>query len=190
MLFRSDLRQELASIALMKTWPLPGATILRGLILWPAISVTVMTWGFAALALVFTGLAGSREPGPMTLAGAAAFFLVSPGIIFTEYTAHNGVAVLFPAWVPVGPSRGRGVDAAGQRLILLLANWLGLALALAPGAGVTTALWFGLPGLRPWTLPVGAAVTTLMVGAELWVLTGLLGRAFERLDETDAERGE
>lgn len=187
-MIRVDLRQDLARLDWLRTLPVRGAAIVRGQLLWPALSVTALTWTFAVLAMGLATAADHEWPDGEQVSVWLAFMAATPGVVFAEYTMHNAVAVWFPAWVPLGTTRARGVEAAGQRLILLLANWIGLALAFVPGALLTAALWYGVPMLRPWTLPVGAAVASVMVLGEVWLVSERLGRTFERIDLTDVER--
>lgn len=187
-MLRADLRQDLARLDWLRTLPVRGAAIVRGQLLWPALSVTLLTWALAALAMGLAAAADHERLDGEQVSVWLAFMAAAPGVVLAEYTVHNAVAVWFPAWVPLGTTRARGVEAAGQRLILLLANWIGLALAFVPGALLTAALWYGLPVLRPWTLPAGAAVSSVMVAMEMWLVTERLGRTFERIDLTDVER--
>ncbi len=118
-----------------------------------------------------------------------AFLALTPGVVIAQYTIHNAIAVIFPGWVPLGGTRPRGVDAAGQRLILLSASWCALILALIPGFAVAALLsllmraWLG-----PWVVPIGAAVTTMAVIGECWIVSEMLGPVFERMDLTSIER--
>jgi hypothetical protein len=119
------------------------------------------------------------------------FLVLIPALVLAQYTMHNAVAVLFPGWVPLGASRPRGVDAVGQRLILLIANWLGLLLALLPGILLTAALSLLFrPLVGPWILPLGALLTTAIVVTETVLVTEALGPVFEKLDVTSVERPE
>ncbi len=186
---RMDMREDLAHLELLKTWPIRGADLLRGEILWPSFVVTVLAWGFALLASVLSLSSLSRIPVENRGAAWLSFLVLVPGVVLAQYTMHNAVAVIFPGWVPLGPSRARGVDAVGQRLIVLLANWIGLLLALLPGIAVTVVLSLWLrPVVGPWVLPVGALLTTLMVVGEMLIATELLGPVLEKLDVTSVER--
>jgi len=188
-MLRLDLRQDLEYVALLRTWPVRGAAVLRGEILWPAMLVVAIAWAFGAIAMGTSLLSSSRIPSPNRIAAWTSFLILCPGVVLAQYTVHNAVAVLFPGWVPIGPSRPRGVDAVGQRLILLLGNWIGLLLALIPGLAVMALLSFALRrALGPVVLPIGALVTTVAVFGEVWVATELLGRAYEQLDVTSVER--
>ena len=48
--------------------------------------------------------------------GGAALIL-APALALAQLTIHNAAALFFPAWVPIGNQRSRGLDAMGQRLI-------------------------------------------------------------------------
>lgn len=188
-IIRMDLRQDLEHLALLRSWPVRGAAVLRGQILWPALLVIAMAWFFGSVAMGLSINSPSRIPFGNRVAAWSAFLLLAPGIVLAQYTVHNAVAVLFPGWIPIGPNRPRGVDAAGQRLLLLIGNWLGLLLALIPGVIVVALLSFTLRrAMGPVVLPIGAFVTTLAVCAEVWVATEWLGRAWDRLDVTSVER--
>lgn len=188
-ILRMDLRQDLEHLALLRSWPVRGASLVRGQILWPALLVIAMAWFFGALAMGLSINSPSRIPIGNRLAAWSAFLLLAPGLVLAQYTVHNGIAVLFPGWVPIGPNRPRGVDAAGQRLLLLLGNWVGLLIALVPGFLVIALLSVTLRrSVGPIVLPVGALVTTLAVCAEVWVATEWLGRVWDRLDVTSVER--
>jgi hypothetical protein len=186
---RMDLREDLAHLELIKSWPVTGGAVIRGELIWPTMVITAVTWAFGVAAMAFSLSSLSRIPTPYRASAWVALMLLVPGIVLAQYTMHNAVALLFPAWVPLGGSRLRGVDAVGQRLIMLAANWLGLLLALAPGIAMTAVLAIWLrPFIGPAVLPAGAMLTTLSVIAEMWLVTGALAPVYERLDVTSVER--
>jgi hypothetical protein len=187
-MIRADLRQDLAHLDLLKTWPLSGATLIRGQILWPIASVTAIAWALALLSMLLSTTVASLLPATGRPAVWLTIFIVIPAVVTAQYTVHNAIAVLFPGWIAIGPSRPRGVDAVGQRLVLLAANWICLVAALLPGALVTSGLWFAL-GSRAgfWILPVGALVAVALVAGEVWLATAALGHAYERMDLTSVD---
>ena len=156
---------------------------------WPALVVTAITWLFGALAMLLSLISTSRIPTPNRFAVWLSFLILIPAIVLAQYLMHNAVAVVFPGWVPIGASRPRGVDAVGQRLILLAANWIGLLLALTPGLLLSAGLSALLrPVVGPVILPVGAVLTSMIVVGEVWLATELLGPIYERMDITATER--
>jgi len=186
---RMDLRQDLAYLELLKSWPVRGAAVIRGEIAWPTAAVTAITWLFGVLAMALSLISASRIPTTNRIAVWLSFLILIPAVVLAQYLMHNAVAVVFPGWVPIGAARPRGVDAVGQRLILLAANWIGLLLALTPGLLLTAGLSAMLrPIVGPLILPVGAVLTSAIVAAEVWAATELLGPIYERMDITATER--
>jgi hypothetical protein len=188
---RVDLRQDLANLEVLKTWPVGPAAIVRGEILWPGALLTALAWGCLSIALflsagVFTGIGVA-----MRVSAAVAAAIVAPSLIFAQYIIHNAVALMFPAWVPLGTSRPRGLDAMGQRLIMLGGTWLLLAAMALPGAIAGGLVWFGF---RQWlgvaVLVPAAVVASGIVAIEVLIASEALGPAFERVDLSAVERSE
>ena len=150
---RNDLRQDLASLAVLKTWPMTGATLVRGELLAPAVVLTCIAWTLiAAGAALSTSLQiddGTALLFAMHRVGyAIAAAVVVPGIIMAQLVVvqENGLAIMFPAWVTIGTSRARGVEATGQRMLMMAGNILTLVIAILPGAivggGVALIIYF------------------------------------------------
>jgi hypothetical protein len=112
-------------------------------------------------------------------------------MIAAQYTVHNAATILFPAWVQLGSQRTRGIDAMGQRLIMLAAVLVSLLLFAVPGAIGAGIVWLilyrfvGAVALVPMAIVFSAIVLT-----EVVVVTELLGPAYERVDVTSVERPE
>lgn len=190
-LLRLDLRQDLQHLEVLKTWPVRAAAVVRGEIIWPAAVVTAIAWTLAALALVFSAAVFSRTAIAWRLSIGIAAMILMPALVCAQYMIHNATALLFPAWVPVGSGRPRGVDAMGQRLILLGGTWLVLLLSMVPGVAAGGLLWVGFYRFTgPWILVPAAAVCAAIVATEVVMASEALGSAYERLDITSVERGE
>ena len=186
LLARNDLRRDLGQLALLKAWPLSGATLLRGEILAPAILLSSVAW---LLILGATSLVGSlRMDGIASLlldrlSYMTAALLVAPAVILSELTVLNGLAVLFPAWISTGAVRSRGVDAMGQRLFTLAGILITLVVALVPavvGAGVVAGGVFLATGVILIVVPA-VIVTAVLVG-ECLMAVEMLGRVLDRTD--------
>jgi len=98
---------------------------------------------------------------------------------------------MFPAWVAIGASRSRGIDAMGQRLLLMAANLLALLLAALPGVAVgggAALVVYALTGTIRIVMPVLLAAVVVL--AECWVATELLGRVLDRTDVTAIDAAE
>jgi ABC-2 type transport system permease protein len=195
-MMRNDLRQDLARLPLLKTWPVRGAALIRGEVLAPVVVVTAAAWLLLLMAAVLGGglTPGSREAAAflshrLTYLGAA--FVLAPAIILSQVVVQNGLAVLFPAWVAVGASRARGLDAMGQRLLMLAGILLTLAVSLVPGvlvAGAFAFLVYELTGTIPILVP--ALLVAIVIAGECWLAIEGLGRVLDRTDPSAVETTE
>jgi hypothetical protein len=182
-LVRSDLRQDLANLAVLKTWPLRGATIVRGEVLAPAIVLSAV----AGLALVMAAALSANPTLPIPAANRWALLLaalaVVPGVVLAQLLVQNALAVTFPAWTTIGTPQRGGIDVMGQRLLMMVANLIALALALVPaalvGAAAALAGW-ALIGTVPVLVPAILAGGTLQ--AEAFLATEMIGAMFDRTD--------
>jgi len=186
MIARNDLRRDLGNLAMLKAWPLSGATLLRGEILAPAVMVTSIAWLFI---LGAASLAGNLRAAFLQsliqdrLSYMLAALLLAPGIILAELTVLNGLATLFSAWISTGATRSRGVDALGQRLFTTAGLLLTLVIALVPAAAVAGVVAGGiylLSGILVVVIP--AAIVTAVLIVECLVVMEMLGRVLDRTD--------
>jgi ABC-2 type transport system permease protein len=187
----ADLRTDLRHLELLKTWPVRPADVVRGELLWPGSVITFFGWLALVCATAFSAPALPRWSITWRLSVAAALMLLVPALVFAQYVVHNAAVVLFPAWVPLDNERPRGLDAMGQRLILMAGVVIALALAMAPGAVTGAVVWFALyrfVGIA--SLVPAAAACLAVVAVEVLVVTEVLGLAYERVDVTEVERAE
>jgi hypothetical protein len=179
---RADLRQDLPNLSVLRTWPLRGATLVRGEVLAPAVVLVSIAWTALLLAAIFAklGAADAQIDHPWSMLTAA--IAVTPGIILLQLLVQNALAVTFPSWVSVGPARG-GVDVMGQRMVTMAVSILGLALALLPALLAAGSLAFAfrlLTGRVPIVLPGVTAAIVLL--AEAFLGSELIGQILDRTD--------
>ena len=189
-LARFDLRQDLPQADVLKTFPLPGWQIVLGEILAPALALTFLQWLMIAAAVIALPEVGPR--GTLSLPGAlgsiaAAAMVLAPAVNLTLLLLHNGSALLFPAWVRLGPRGAQGFEAMGQRLLLMILHLAGLLLALLVPGVIGAVVFLAARFLLAWTLalPLAALVAALALGFQWALGLKLLGDRFERMDLTD-----
>jgi hypothetical protein len=188
-ILRSDMRQDLANLDVLQTWPIRPAAVVRGEILWPATLVTAIIWALGLMSLILSAAVFSPAGLATRVAVGLAALIAAPAVVLAQYTIHNAVALLFPGWIPADGGRPRGVDALGQRLILLGATWFVLILSLLPAAVITAILWFLFrPVIGPWILIPSAVIALVLIVFEVFLATEALGPAYETLDMTSVER--
>lgn len=178
---RSDLRQDLAHLGLLKTWPIRGAALLRGEMMAPAIVLTSLaSLGFIAATVISpAGPFGDEISNRWNWLLAA--LLIAPGVVLAQLLAVNGLAVTFPSWITIGPRQG--TDVFGQRLLVMLAVTVGLVIGLLPAmivGGIGTGIVYGLTG-AVWPVVFGMlAGATLLI--EVWAGTEVIGALLDRTD--------
>ncbi|HEY1913683.1 MAG TPA: hypothetical protein VGG73_22335 [Vicinamibacterales bacterium] len=188
---RSDMREDLAHLAMLRTWPIKASAVVRGELLWPGALITVSAWTTLAVAAYLSGITLGDISIGLRLSGAAAVAFIAPSLVFAQLTILNAIALLFPAWVPLGSQRARGLDAMGQRLIMMGGTWLLMVVALLPGAIVGGIIWFALQQFIGHAALIPAAVVcTAIVGIEVLLATEALGPVYERLDVMAVEKAE
>ena len=182
MMTRRDLRQDLNALAILKTWPIRGAAIVRGEVLAPAIVLTAV----ASIALIVAAVLSVNSPVGADLPDRWSLLLaalsVVPGLVLTQLAVHNGLAVTFPSWVSLDTRRG-GVDATGQGLLVMLAVLLALLAAVTPAAlvaGIVGGVIYLVLGIVPIVVPAAVAGIALLV--EAFVGTEVIGEILERSD--------
>jgi hypothetical protein len=199
-LVRNDLRQDFANFALLKTWPVRGPALVRGEVLASSVLLTVIAWLLIATAALLVPAHGPDTFGlPQIASGhrwgiAMAAALSAPALILTQVLLHNGMAILFPAWVSAGVARSRGIDAIGQRLIIMGAVTLALTITLVPGlivawpvALVLTTVLHDSPVATAVIPVVVSAIVSFLLAIECWIVIELLGRVLDRTDISAVE---
>jgi ABC-2 type transport system permease protein len=189
-MMRNDLRQDLAQLDVLKSWPVRGASVIRGEVLAPAAVLSVVVWVLlAGAAIVSSRISFLKSLPPLTRASYTVIaMLVTPGVILAQLLVHNGLAVLFPAWVAVGDSRARGVDVMGQRMLMMAGMLLAVVLAVLPAVlvGGAVALLYHLLTQRVVVF-VPAVIAATILLAEAFLGSEILGRLLDRTDPTAVE---
>jgi ABC-2 type transport system permease protein len=185
---RNDLRQDLSHLALLKTWPVRSAAIIRGELLAPTVVLTAVAWLCVLTSVLLVGNLPSRASAvALVLLNRVSFgvaaLLIAPPLIIIQLIVQNGLAVLFPAWAMIGATRTRGVEVMGQRLLLQAGILLSLLLALLPAVlvgGLAGLAIYLTTGLVPVVVP--AVLVAAVMLAEAFLATEALGKALDRTD--------
>ena len=188
---RTDLRADLGHLELLKTWPIKAAAVIRGEMLWPACLVTLVGWLALVCATMFSAAAFPQVTLAWRLSIASAALLLAPALVSAQLAIHNVAAVLFPAWVPIGNQRPRGLDAMGQRLILFGGVILSLVVMVLPGAAAAGIIVFALRQFIGAAALVPASVVCgVIVLVEVLMVTEAIAPVYERMDLVSVERAE
>jgi hypothetical protein len=189
---RNDLRQDLAHLAVLKSWPVRGAALLRGEVLGSTLFLSAIAALFlVAAAPLSAGLAARWRLGPWDRGSyTIAALLLASGLVLTQVVIHNAMALFFPAWVQATGTRARGLDTMGQNLLMTAGLVLALGVTLAPAAlaGTIAALAFRAAiGVVP---VVGvAAVAAIVIAFQNALAIEMLGGQLDRMDVSAVDPG-
>jgi hypothetical protein len=188
---RLDFRQDLQHLELLKAWPVPAAAAIRGVMIWPAVLLTSITWAMIALAWFLSTAVFPDSSDALRAAVAGASIVLAPALIGGQLLIHNAAALAFPAWMVSGSRAGRGLDAIGQRLLLVGATMMLLVVMALPGLLAAWGLWIVLsPMIGLGAFVLGATVCALAMLTEVLLSVQALGPLYERLDLLAVERSE
>jgi ABC-2 type transport system permease protein len=181
---RNDLRTDLSRLALLRSYPLRGKTVVGAETAGSTAVLTALQLGLIGIAyLAFWGGEVS-EPSPvLRTAVLAAAVVLLPAINFLAMLIQNGAALLLPGWVRVGSDRPIGVEALGHNMLVMSGFVAILAGLLLAPAAVAGAVFLGLRPASGWWAAVPAAAGALVVAAlEARLVLVRLGRVFEMTD--------
>jgi hypothetical protein len=186
---RSDLRSDMPSLDLLRSYPLPGRSVITGEVAASTLVVSALQLG--VLTVAYLAFLGNRvmEPGlALRTAALAAGFVLLPVINLLGVLIHNAAVILYPAWLGLASGRPAGVEALGQNMLAIMGYLILLACALALPAGAGAAVFFALEPSTGWLAAAAlAALPALAVaGAEVRLMIGWIGRAFDRTDPATA----
>jgi ABC-2 type transport system permease protein len=186
---RNDLRADLRQLSLLKTLPLRSRDMVLAQVLGTAIpaaagQILLVLVGGAALAITPQAARIPSQVLPAVLIGAPAFLLAINAV---NFALHNGVAVLFPAWVRLGDTTPGGIESMGQVILMsvgtLLALMLLMLLPLGLGAAIG-ALLVAVIGSSAVAIVSAAFVTAAALAGEAYLMIVGIAGAYERMEPT------
>ena len=179
------LRQDLAAMDLLQTFPIRGWQIVLGQLFTQAALGALVQW--AALLLAATGLIGlagvmESRVGEIFAACSAVALLALP-FNLAMMIIPAGTLLLWPGWFKSGP-QAAGFETAGLRIILMLGQVMAMGLALIAPALAGGAAWFATSFFHAgfWWMPLAGAAAALVLAGEAWLGILGLGALFERFD--------
>ena len=186
---RFDLRLDLQRLAVLKTMPLSGRSIVAAEISGVTILHTITIWSLMTVPLVML----LQDPELVVQSGASiplflAVAIAIPVFNGLMFTVQNGTALLFPAWVRLG-TEARGFETMGQNLLTTGATTLVVAVALVFPVGIGLLTVWLTRGLGDWSYLLASMLGALVVLLELWPVVSWLGTVFENTDVTEVAQG-
>ena len=183
MSMRSDLRGELARLPLLKTMPLRGREIVLAEIVGTALPTAILQYLLILSAMLALSFMPDKAPptsiGLGVLLGAPVLLL---GMNLANFTIHNGMALLFPAWVRTGEAGTAGVETIGQGMLTIIITVFLLSVLLLLPAAVGAIMYFYWRSLPLVALAFTGMIGGALLAGESYGLMHLLGGSLERLE--------
>lgn len=181
---RNDLRSDLGKLDLLRGYPVASDALVRAEAAGAALVLTL-----AQAAMLLVGMAGLWQDPSVDRAwlgvGAMAGAMVLPSLNFAGMMVQNGAALLFPGWVRVTATRG--IEALGQHMLTAIAYFFALvALVLLPAALGTGMAWLARGVGDMLAVLAGAAMASLGLLGESWLMSLWFGSVFTRTDLASA----
>src|SRR5581483_11210173 len=130
-LIRNDLRHDMQHLPLLKSLPLASDDVVLAEVASSALPMAVVQTLLIAIAYVSSAISRwSPVAADLRLGLLIATPVAALALNAALLTIQNGTAVLFPAWVRLGPVVSTGVEALGQNVLGTAANLIALAIGL------------------------------------------------------------
>lgn len=181
---RNDLRSDMLHLPFLKAIPLRGSDIVLAEVASSTLPLASIQLVLVVIATVALGFSAGTPVIPADM--RVGIIIAAPFVLVTVNGAmlsvSNGMAVLFPGWLRLGPTGAGGFEVIGQAMLSMFAMLLGFVLLLAlPGVGAGAAFWSlsANPGVA--IVAAGLAGSALLAGEVYAMILGL-GRAFEKAE--------
>jgi ABC-2 type transport system permease protein len=181
---RDDLRNDLLHLDLIKTYPVPGWSVVLGEVMAPAAVLACTEWFLLFLAVCFLpGLGNHALPPYQRVVFGMCAAVLLPCFSLLGVLIQNAAALLMPGWIHLGKEHQQGIEAMGQRLIMAGATGLVLLFAVIPAAILFSMVFlsaYWLIGLA--VAPIASMVAAIGLLIEAAVAIVWLGRLFDSFD--------
>ena len=182
----AQLRQGIATMDLLKTYPIPGWQIALGELAGPVLLGSLMQWCSLGIGLMLLSIAPPLHPhlGTITaIAGGIALLLP----IFNLSTAilPCAGALLYPGWFRPQESTGPGIENTGMKLILGIAQLLAVVVAMIPVAFFGAVAFFAVAKFTTaaeWPALAAGGTAMLILAMETGLGIAWLGSLYDKFD--------
>jgi len=204
MILRNDLRNDLLSVEVLRTWPLAGRRLVLAEILAPAVNVFFfLLTGCVLLTAAEVGDALGRGADrirviPQAIFGGVPPLLALPVVLASALVIGMSIALLslavqnlavlvLPSWIGLGGiSSRRGTAVLGQRMLVMIGYLLAMTVAALPtllvlAAAVALHVFFEAP-FHLWELPLFALIVAGLLGSKVLLIARVAGMVWDRLD--------
>lgn len=187
-MFANDLRLDLARSEVLKSYPLAGDRLVAAEMAAPLFAIGALNALFAVCGSVLIRLGG--EAGRLAKFAGTPQFIVTILILTLPICAvllliRNAMPLYFPAWTMRPADDPRSFVTIGQRIVVLFANLIALAIAMIPAALVfLPSVWIAVKFFSGNAIFVAVATVpaAAVIVFEVWLGVKALGARFDAMD--------
>jgi hypothetical protein len=186
-MLRNDLRHDMANLPLLKSLPISSTEIIFAEVASATLPIVIVE-----LILLFaTWAAAELSPlpplsPPLTSNLRLVGLIVSPPALIALNTAlltiQNATAVMFPAWIRIGPTVTSGIEALGQNVLSFAGAVICLFVALIVPAFIGGIVVVAMRDQLEVGIATAITVASIVLFAETYLVMHLLGRVFARAE--------
>ncbi len=183
----AQLRQGMAAMDLLKTYPIPGWQLALGELLGPLVLGTLLQWAALSIgAVLATSLLAQIHGAQLIITlSACALGVVLPALNVSMSILPSAAALYFPGWFRPQEAATPGIENTGLRLIVGISQFLAVAAALLPAVFFAGCAWFaaGKWGAHFQSQAVAAIGTaTFVLALEVALGIAWLGSLYDEYD--------
>jgi hypothetical protein len=187
-MFANDLRLDLARSEVLKSYPLSGDRLVAAEMAAPLFAIGALNLLFSVCGSIM--LRFGADMGRFKQFVATPQFIVTVMILTLPVCAvllliRNAMPLYFPAWTMRPADDPRSFVTIGQRIVVLVANLIALAIAMIPAALVfLPSVWIAWKFFSGNAIFVAVATfpAALVIAAEVWLGVKALGARFDSMD--------
>jgi ABC-2 type transport system permease protein len=183
----AQLRQAMASLDVVKTYPIPGWQVAIGELLGAVAVGTLLQWAALAVAsFLASGIAVKAASG-MTylLIGTGALAVLLPAFNLATAILPSAAALMFPGWFRPQDATGHGLENTGLRLMIGIGQLLAMAIAILPVAFFGACAWFAAQAFHldlVWQASGAIGIGGLILAMEAGLGVAWLGSLYDGYD--------
>jgi len=182
-LIRNDLRQDMQHLPLIKALPISSGDIVIAEVASATLPIAAVQFGLLVICYVSLFITRTYWVSPQIrtglLVGAPFACLAFNAALIT---IQNGMAVLFPAWVRLGPVVTTGVEALGQNVLAMIANLISLGVGMVPPVIIAWGLVTFLHQPRAISLALAVIISSFVLGIETYGAIRFIGRSLGKAE--------
>ena len=182
-LIRNDLRQDMQHLPLIKALPIGSGDIVLAEVASATLPIAAAQFMLLVISYVALIVTRSYWVSPAIRSGlliAAPFACLSFNAALI--TIQNGMAVLFPAWVRLGPTVTTGVEALGQNVLAMIANLISLGVGMVLPAVVAWGAVTAMHQSRAVSISLTVIIASTVLAIETYGAMRFIGRALSKAE--------